>query len=174
MSIVKVIFIDDNYIYQNYPLPKRLDRQNLLSIITMEQVTSIQDLLGTTLYEDLEQKVFDESLTEAEAALFKLVKYSLCLYAVRGAVALLRSSVGSTKAEEKSLDQYSLDGISNAIDSKIGYINQRIVNYIKADATLLAKAQESDNDLYNEDDAYQSSIYYPTIVIDDECTDSNV
>ena len=64
--MVKVIFIDDNYIYQNYPLPNRMDRAALLSIITLEQVTSVQDLLGTTLYEDLEQKVYDEDLTEME------------------------------------------------------------------------------------------------------------
>ena len=52
--MVDVIFIDDNYLYQNFPLPKRLDRGALLALIQLEQFTSIQDLLGTCLYEDIE------------------------------------------------------------------------------------------------------------------------
>lgn len=167
--MVKVIFIDDNYIYQNYPLPARLDRAALLSIITMEQVTSIQDLLGTALYEDLEQKVYDEDVTETELGLFKLVKYSLCLYSVKAAATLLRSAIAKTKNEEKSIDSFSLDAIVGAIDSKIEYINKRIVNYIKADATLLAMAQSSDNDLFDEDDTYNSSVFYPSAPITGEC-----
>lgn len=169
MSIVKVIMIDDNYLYQNYPLPYKLDRESLLSIIKMEQVTSIQDLLGSSLYEDLEQKVYDETLTDSEIGLFTLVKYSLCLYSARGAAALLRSSVGVNKNEERSLNQYTLDGIMTSIDSKISYINTRIINYIKADATLLAKAKESGNDLFDENDTYVSSVYYPTYPLTDEC-----
>lgn len=167
--MVKVIFIDDNYIYQNYPLPARLDRAALLSIITMEQVTSIQDLLGTALYEDLEQKVYDEDVTETELGLFKLVKYSLCLYSVKAAATLLRSAIAKTKNEEKSIDSFSLDAIVGAIDSKIEYINKRIVNYIKADATLLAMAQSSENDLFDEDDTYNSSVFYPSAPITGEC-----
>jgi len=167
--MVKVIFIDDNYIYQNYPLPNRMDRAALLSIITLEQVTSVQDLLGTTLYEDLEQKVYDEDLTETELGLFKLVKYSLCLYSVKAAATFLRSAVAKTKNEEKSTDSYSLDAIVSAIDSKIEYINKRVVNYIKADATLLATAQESENDLFDENDVYNSSVFYPTQPTINEC-----
>ena len=167
--MVKVIFIDDNYIYQNYPMPKRLDRANLLSIISLEQLTSIQDLLGSSLYDDLEQKVYDENLTEIELGLFKLVKYSLCLYSVRTTIALIRTGVGKTKNEESSLDSSSLDSLTNAIDPKIEYINKRVVNYIKSDATLLAKAQESNNDLFIEDDTYSSSVFYPSNSVTGTC-----
>jgi hypothetical protein len=168
-KMVKVLFIDDNYIYQNYPLPSRFDKSALLSIIVMEQATSIQDLLGTTLYEELEQGVYDEVLTESQLGLFKLVKYSLCLYSVKSSAMLLRTAIAKTKSEEKSLDSMSIDSIVSTIDSKIEYINKRIVNYIKADALLLAKAQESSNDLFVEDDTYNSSVYYPSIRLDGTC-----
>lgn len=167
--MVKVIFIDDNYIYQNYPMPKRLDRANLLSIISLEQITSIQDLLGSALYDDLEQKVYDENLTEVELGLFKLVKYSLCLYAVRSTISLLRTGIAKTKNEESSLDSSSLDSLIGAIEPKIEYINKRVVNYIKSDATLLAKAQESLNDLFVEEDTYNSSVFYPSSPITGSC-----
>ena len=167
--MVKVIFIDDNYIYQNYPFPNRLDRANLLSIITLEQVTSIQDLLGSALYEDLEQKVYDENLTDSELALFRLVKYSLCLYTVKSAATFLRSAIANTKNEEKSTDSFSLDSIVSAIDSKIEYINKRVVVYIKSDATMLALAKTSTNDFFNEDDTYNSSVFYPSAPLTGEC-----
>lgn len=167
--MVKVIFIDDNYIYQNYPMPKRLDRANLLSIISLEQITSIQDILGSALYEDLEQKVYDENLTEVELGLFKLIKYSLCLYAVRSTISLLRTGIAKTKNEESSLDSSSLDSLIGAIEPKIEYINKRVVNYIKSDAALLAKAQESLNDLFVEEDTYNSSVFYPSSPITGSC-----
>lgn len=160
--MVNVIFIDDNYVYQNYPLPKRLDRQTLLSIITMEQVTSIQDILGSSLYSDLETKVDAQTLNSTEQELFKLVKYALMLYSVRSAVTLLRTAIGKTKNEEEKLDQQALDSIALAIDSKIVYINKRIVNFIKGDATLLTLAQASTNDYFDEDDVYNGSVYYPS------------
>ena len=72
--MVDIIFIDDNYLYKNFPLPKRLDRGALLALIQLEQYTSIQDLLGSCLYEDLETKVLAETLNTDEQELFKLVK----------------------------------------------------------------------------------------------------
>jgi hypothetical protein len=160
--MVNVIFIDDNYVYKNYPLPKRLDRQTLISIITMEQVTSVQDLLGSALYSDIEGKVSAQTLSSSELELFKLIQYALMLYTVRSSVTLLRTSVAKTKSEEGKLDQEALDSIALAIDSKITYINKRIVNFIKADSALLTLASASTNDYFDQDDVYNGSVYYPS------------
>lgn len=167
--MVNVIFIDENYVYKNYPLPKRLDRQTLISIITMEQVTSVQDLLGSALYSDIEDKVSAQTLNASEIELFKLIQYALMLYTVRSAVTLVRTSVARTKNEEASLDQQSLDSIALAIDSKITYINKRIVNYIKGDTALLTLALASTNDYFDEDDVYNGSVYYPSIGTSGTC-----
>jgi uncharacterized small protein (DUF1192 family) len=161
--MVNIIFIDDNYIYKNFPLPKRLDRGALLALIQLEQFTSIQDLLGTCLYEDLEGKVDAETLSSDEEGLFKLVKYSLAMYSVKSAIAILRSETARTKNEENKSDQYTLDAISSTIESKLSYINKRIVNYIleHEDIKDIATADDCENDLFQEDDVYQGSVYYP-------------
>lgn len=161
--MVNIIFIDDNYIYKNFPLPKRLDRGALLALIQLEQFTSIQDLLGTCLYEDLESKVLAETLDADETGLFKLVKYSLAMYSVKSAIAILRSEAVRTKNEENKSDQYTLDAISSTVESKLSYINKRIVNYIleHEDIKDIATADDCENDLFLEDDVYQGSIYYP-------------
>ena len=175
--MVDIIFIDDNYLYQNFPLPKRMDRGALLALIQLEQFTSIQDLLGTCLYEDMETKVQSQSLSAAEEGLFKLVKYSLAMYSAKAAISILRTETARTKNEEGKQDQYVLDTISSTIESKLGYINKRIVNYILDDTDIkaIATADGCDNDLFDEEDTYQGSVFYPKDgITDTSCEDGGV
>ena len=175
--MVNVIFIDDNYLYQNFPLPKRMDRGALLALIQLEQFTSIQDLLGTCLYDDLETKVEAQTLDATEEGLFKLVKYSLAMYSSKAAISILRTETARTKNEEGKQDQYILDTISSTIDSKLGYINKRITNYILDNAAIkaIATADGCDNDLFDEQDNYQGSVFYPKDGITDSfCEDGGV
>ena len=175
--MVDIIFIDDNYLYQNFPLPKRMDRGSLLAIIQLEQFTSIQDLLGSCLYENIESKVVAQTLNTSEQGLFKLVKYSLAMYSAKAAISILRTETARTKNEEKKQDQYILDTISSSIDSKLGYINKRISNYIIENPILkaIATADGCDNDLFDEDDTYQGSVFYPKDgITDSSCEDGGV
>ena len=175
--MVDVIFIDDNYLYQNFPLPKRMDRGALLSIIQLEQFTSIQDLLGTCLYEDLEAKVLAQTLSATEESLFKLVKYTLAMYSAKAAISILRTETARTKNEEGKQDQYILDTISDTVDSKLTYINKRITNFILDNDAIkdIATADGCDNDLFNEDDTYQGSVFFPKDgITDTTCEDGGV
>jgi len=175
--MVDVIFIDDNYLYRNFPLPKRMDRGSLLALIQLEQFTSIQDLLGTCLYEDLEAKVLAETLDATEEALFKLVKYTLAMYSAKAAISILRTETARTKNEEGKQDQYILDTISTTVDSKLAYINKRITNFILDNDAIkaIATANGCDNDLFNEEDTYQGSVFYPQDGITDQsCEEGGV
>lgn len=175
--MVDVIFIDDNYLYQNFPLPKRMDRGALLALIQLEQFTSIQDLLGTCLYEDLEAKVLAETLDVSEQGLFKLVKYTLAMYSAKAAISILRTATATTKAEEQKQDQYILDTISTTIDSKLSYINKRITNYVLDNAAIkaIATADGCSNDLFDEEDTYQGDVFYPQDgIIYKPCEDGGV
>ena len=175
--MVDVIFIDDNYLYQNFPLPKRLDRGALLALIQLEQYTSIQDLLGSCLYEDIESKVLAQTLNASEQGLFKLVKYTLAMYSAKAAISVLRTATATTKAEERKQDQYILDTISTTIDSKLSYINKRIINYVLDNAAIkaIATADGCGNDLFNEEDTYQGDVFYPQDGITNKtCEDGGV
>jgi len=175
--MVDVIFIDDNYLYQNFPLPKRMDRGSLLAIIQLEQFTSIQDLLGSCLYEDLEAKVLAQTLDSTEQELFKLVKYTLAMYSAKAAISILRTETARTKNEEGKQDQYILDTISSTIESKLSYINKRITKFILENTAIkdIATADGCDNDLFDEEDTYQGSVFYPKDGITDQtCEDGGV
>ena len=170
--MVDIIFIDDNYLYKNFPLPNRFDRGALLALIQLEQYTSIQDLLGSCLYEDLETKVLAKTLDADEQELFKLVKYCLAMYSARAAISVLRSETARTKNEESRSDQRSLDAIASSIESKTSYINKRIVNYILDNPILKARATADgcDNDLFEAEDVYQdASVFYPNSKTSEDC-----
>lgn len=170
--MVKVIFIDDNYLYQNFPLPKRMERAALLSIIQLEQYTSLQDLLGTCLYTHMEDGVDQQTLTTTEQELFKLLKYILAMYSAKATITMLRTQAANTKNEESVQNQYILDTLVDNIDSKLGYIAQRIADFVKNDTALKAIATDTGctGDLWNEEEVYNSAVYYPsTQTIDPDC-----
>jgi len=159
--MVTVLFINDGYIYDNFPLPQRIDSRAMHSLIMLEQSTSIQDLLGSSLYDDLTTKVDTQALSEgSEENLFKQVQYILCLYSVRSAYNFLRSNVMYNKSEEAKSNQYTFDALTESIDSKIEYFKKRIIEFIKADAALKAKAEESKNDIFSDEDVYNSNVFY--------------
>jgi hypothetical protein len=169
--MVNVIFIDDNYLYQNFPLPKRLDRAQLLSIIQLEQFTSIQDLLGSCLYEHMEDKVLNQTLSGSEVDLYKLLKYALAMFSAKATVSMLRTAAAGTKNEESVQDQYVIDALVSQIESKAKYINTKIIDYIKNDTDLYAITQAEGckvDDVFQEDDVYQGSVYYPNTLYRNE------
>jgi hypothetical protein len=104
-----------------------------------------------------------QTLNASEQGLFKLVKYTLAMYSAKAAISVLRTATATTKAEERKQDQYILDTISTTIDSKLSYINKRIINYILDNAAIkaIATATGCDNDLFDADDTYQGSVFYP-------------
>jgi|TARA_R110000744_G_scaffold968_2_gene3575 hypothetical protein len=170
--MVNVIFIDDNYLYQNFPLPKRMERAALLSIVQLEQYTTLQDLLGTCLYEHMETGVLDQTLNTEEQELFKLMKYILAMYSAKASITMLRTQTANTKREESVQDQYVLDTLVTNIDGKLGYIAKRISQYVEGVATLKAIATATDcgGDLWNKQEVYNSSVYYPsTGIVDPTC-----
>jgi hypothetical protein len=168
--MVDTIFINDEYIYKTFPLPQRLDKSTLYPLVALEQTTSIQDLLGSSLYQHIYDAAGDQTLTTLEQEFFKLVQFTLCLYTVRSAVTFLRSATLKTKTEEQKSDQVSLDAIVSAVDSKISYMEKRVVNFIKDNQSLLDIAIVSDNDKFVETDTYNgSSIFYPDYTVEGEC-----
>jgi hypothetical protein len=165
--MVDILFIDDNYLYKNFPLPNKMDRANVLSIVQIEQFTTLQDVLGTCLYEHLEAGMLAQSLTASEIELMKLVKYCLAMHTAKAAITFTRTAAAShSNTDAQSQTQYTLDAISDSITSKASYVEDRIINFVKADADILAIATATgcDNDLFNDEDIVGfdgGSVFYP-------------
>lgn len=165
MSAVKIIWIDDNYLYENFPLPERMSRASVLSVVQLEQFTTMQDMLGTCLYEHLEDAMYNQTLTVEEADLMKLVKYALAMYTAKSMITFMRSAASShTNKEADVAQQYVLDTITSSIDAKASYVKDRIVYMITNTPNIYAivTADGCDNDLFNNDTTEGAGgIYYP-------------
>ncbi len=165
--MVDILFIDDNYLYKNFPLPTKMDRAHLLSIIQIEQFTTLQDILGTCLYEHLEAAMLAQTLTTEEVELMKLVKYCLAMHTAKAAITFTRTAAAShSNTDAQSQTQYTLDALTDSIMSKASYVSDRIIKFVKGDATILAIAQATgcDNDLFNDEDEVGfdgGSVFYP-------------
>ena len=98
------------------------------------------------------------------------------MYSAKAAISVLRTATATTKNEERKQDQYILDTISTTVDAKLAYINKRIVNYILDNDAIKATATADgcDNDLFDADDTYQGSVFYPQDGISNSECDSGV
>ena len=166
--MVSVLFIDDNFLYKNAPLPVKMDRANVLSVIQIEQFTTIQDVLGTCLYEHLEDGMENQTLTADEAELMKLVKYLLALHTARALVIFTRTAAAShSNTDAQSHSQYTLDALSDSYSAKASYVADRLINFVKSKSDIFAIATASgcDDDKFNDEDevGYDGgSVFYPT------------
>lgn len=165
--MVRVLFIDDNFLYKNVPLPVKMDRANVLSVIQIEQFTTLQDMLGSCLYEHLETAMYDQTLTADEQELMKLIKYALALHTAKALIIFTRTAAAShTNLDAQSQNQYTLDALSDSMAAKAKYVQDRIVYFVKnhTDIYDIATADGCDDDLFNDTDdgSYDGgSVYYP-------------
>jgi hypothetical protein len=166
--MVDISFIDDNYLYKNAPLPNKMDRANVLSVIKIEQFTTIQDVLGTCLYEHLEAAMLAQTLTADEEELIKLVKYLLALHTARALVIFTRTAAAShSNTDATSHSQLTLDALSDSYSAKASYVADRLIHYVKghADILAIATADGCDDDKFNDEDTVGfdgGSVFYPT------------
>ena len=94
------------------------------------------------------------------------------MYSAKAAISILRTETARTKNEEGKQDQYILDTISSTIESKLAYINKRITKFILDNDAIkaIAEAEGCDNDLFDKEDSYQGSVFYPSDgLTDSEC-----
>ena len=165
--MVSILFIDDNFLFKNAPLPVKMDRANVLSIIQIEQFTSMQDVLGTCLYEHLENAMLNQTLTADEAELMKLVKYLLALQTAKALVVFTRTAGAShSNTDAQNHSQYTLDALADSYSAKASYVADRLIHFVKGHADILsiATADGCDNDLLNDEDVVGydgGSVFYP-------------
>ena len=175
MSAVQIIFIDDNYLYENFPIPERMSRANVLSVAQMEQFTSLQDALGSCLYEHLEDAMLNQTLTADEVSLMKLVKYLLAMYTARQLIVMSRTAAAAhTNLDAESHNQYTLDALADSIGSKAKYVQDRLVKFVKGNAAILAiaSADGCTNDIFNDTDEGAldgTGVFYPYQPTNNDC-----
>jgi len=164
--MIRVLFIDDAYLAEQYPVPSNIERKNILTTIKIAQIDLI-DLLGKCLYDRLEQGIIDSDLTSDEAILYDYCK----LYLVFITAKQLLEFVSIERTLSKEID---VDRTIQSAEDRAGYMEERIQRFINKTTALKDIATATgcgDEDSYNDGDSLSSSsgIYYPDYTIGDDC-----
>lgn len=156
--MISLLFIDDVYLAENFPIPSAIERKNILTTIKIAQLDVI-DLLGKCLYDHLEAQIDAEALTADEEELYELCK----MYLVFLTAKQLMEFVAIERTVSNSED--TADRMIKSAEDRAGYIKMRIQRLIKNTNSLLTITQAdgcSDNDAFNDEGTTTSTgIYYP-------------
>ncbi len=173
--MIKILFINDEYLKKNFPIPARMDTKQLEGFIKASQLTHLTSFTGWCLYEYIEQKAIDQTLTAFEIKVYQIMQYLTGMYAYQLANDFLKSEVANTKHEESSSSRASIDDRIYAMESQITSIEARYRRELEADSTeandLLDIAVGSGDCGYEYGDSYNDSVIsFPYISNDsNEC-----
>jgi len=160
MGVIRTLWIDDSYFDENFPLPSNIERRNMLSTIKISQSTSLTDLLGLCLYENIEQKIIDGTLDADETELVEMCKQVLVYYTAIELIEFVRSEKGLTTEEG------GRDPLAQSASEKSIYWEIRIARFIKNTEALYliatADGCESEDKFNEEQTGSSSGVYYPS------------
>ena len=156
--MISLLFIDDVFLSENFPLPSNIERKNILTTIKIAQM-DVVDLLGKCLYDHLEAQIDAEALTADEEELYELCK----MYLVFATAKQLMEFVAVERTLSTSED--TANRMIKSAEDRAGYIKMRIQKFVNKTVTLYDITQAdgcTDEDAYNEEGTTTSTgIYYP-------------
>ena len=177
--MIRALFIDDAFLESNFPVPSGIEKKAVLPAIKIAQSTSLYDILGSCLYDYIEQGVIDEDLTGEELTLFQLCQMFLVYETSRNLIdfnntgvkldAMTRNESGSYNRSQGVKTERMLSNISEKAD----YFRLRIKRLINSTADLKTIATAdgcTDIDAYNPNSDNTNGLFYPYgIKTEDEC-----
>lgn len=156
--MISLLFIDDVFLSENFPLPSNIERKNILTTIKIAQM-DVVDLLGKCLYDHLEAQIDAEALTAAEEELYELCK----MYLVFATAKQLMEFVAVERTLSTTED--TANRMIKSAEDRAGYIKMRIQKFVNKTVTLYDITQAdgcTDEDAYNEEGTTTATgIYYP-------------
>ena len=160
--MIKILFINDEFLRKNFPIPEAMDVTQLEGFIKLSQLTHLQSLTGWCLYEDIEQKVIDQTLSSSEIDVYRNMQYLVGMYTYQMVCEFLKSEIANTKNEQDKISGRSIDDRIASMEGQISSIESRFRRILESDATILETALGAGDCGYEEGDSNNnSSIYYP-------------
>jgi hypothetical protein len=146
--MANVYLISDEYFTEQYPEYSSLDMGKFYSALLIEQQTSLESILGETLYAWLISNA-NTPLTGDKLKLLKQAQYILVFLTAKQ-LKLLNRKYSDASPRDQEVD---------AITGKISYLKQKLKTLIN-DSTDLASLQNNDA-TYNATQKHDWPVYFP-------------
>ena len=171
--MIKVLFVNDEYIRKNFPIPERMDSEQIEGFIKASQLTHLTSLTGYCFYEYIEDKVVAESLTAEEVEIYQIMQYLTGMHTYQMCNEFLKTEVSNTKAEESWASIRSIDDKISAMKSQINSIEARFRRVLESSSVLDEATGEDCG--YEIDNNYNDFvIHFPHLHVDTPDCDGGV
>lgn len=137
----EALFVSQTWITDNTPINEFVEVSLIVPHVQLAQDTHVQELLGTELYEHLQSAVVNNTLTEPEKSLLKIVRRALAYWTLEDSIPFISSRVrnaGVTKSKSASAENASISEVirmENMSRSAAQFYAQRAINYLCTNAS---------------------------------------
>ena len=146
--MANIYLISDSYFTEHYPEHRSLDMDKFYSTLLIEQQTSLESILGETLYAWLIANA-NSALTGDKLNLLKSVQYILVFLVAKQLPVLNRSMS----------DEVQKDKLWQALTGKISYLKSKLKTFINNSDEI--QAIVSGDTTYDSTQKHDWPIYFP-------------
>ena len=146
--MANIYLISDSYFTEQYPEHRSLDMDKFYSTLLIEQQTSLESIVGETLYAWLIANA-NSALTGDKLNLLKSVQYILVFLVAKQLTVLNRSMS----------DEVQKDKLWQALTGKISYLKSKMKTFINNSDEI--QAIVNDDTTYDSTQKHDWPIYFP-------------
>jgi hypothetical protein len=152
---MNVLFINETYLKNNTALCGNIDSTELLPYIKEAQEIYIRNVLGVTLYNDLQTKISGNNLLSADSEILDLIAPALALYTVYLALPTIH-----LKLRNKGVLKQAGDYTQNADMKEIQWLRQEFLNRASFYIQKLVEHLGKNNCETRTNDGFNSPFYF--------------
>ena len=146
--MANIYLISDSYFTEQYPEHRSLDMDKFYSTLLIEQQTSLESIVGETLYAWVIENA-NSALTGDKLKLLKSVQYILVFLVAKQLTVLNRSMS----------DEVQKDKLWQALTGKISYLKSKLKTFINNSNEI--QAIVNDDTTYDSTQKHDWPIYFP-------------
>ena len=165
-----ILLIGEQYLKEKTPLSNNIDIELLKSNIEFAQDSSIQDILGTNLYNDIQVKYSAQTLSSIEIDLVNLIKPTLAYRSAEQSMPFINAQI-----RNKGINQLNSENATQAdigymrylreeLRSRAEFLSQRVIKFLcnNSDSFPLYTTSNEDIEPSKKDGYTDFDLYFPT------------
>jgi hypothetical protein len=171
----KAIFLSENWLKQNTPIPSNLDVKEIYPFYNVAQDKFIRDALGDNLYNALCLAIINSTLTANQITLLELIRPSLGYYIVYEALPFLSTkikNIGVNSTADDKQTNTDIAGVSKLrkeILENAEYYMVRVQKYLCNNSALFPEYKQHNDDVSpNKTSGFTCDLYIDPNFIDEK------
>lgn len=173
--MANAIFISENWIKTNTPLPYNIDVKKLYPFYNLSQEKYIRDVLGDELYNILSANLVANTLTPLQITLMELIRPCLAYYIIYEALPFIATEiknigvVNTADDKQTSATNQIVKELKQNVQDNAEYFMKRITSYLCTNHKLYPEYNFNNTDVNpNVKAGYSCDLYIDPDFIDEK------